>query len=102
VRAGATIFAVIARIAVVSITTLVALSVVHASSSAARVRPLQAWARYVWRPPVGVTTGGYVRRHRLKTLPTGVYRVQVIASEDFGLQLIGPGLDRRLVSLRHL
>ena len=87
--------AVVARIAALSIATLVAaLSAASASSFAARVRPLQSWAKYTWHPPVGVTSGGYISPRRLKTLPPGVYRMQVIASEAFGFQLIGPGVNR--------
>jgi hypothetical protein len=85
-----------ARLAACSIGTLVvALTVVAGGSpSTTRIRPLQAWAEYVWHPPTGVATSGFIHPHRVRTLPAGRYRVQVIATEDFGFQLIGPGINR--------
>ena len=84
-----------ARLFASSVTLLAALAVVAgASPSTTRVRTLQAWARYVWHPPTGVTRTGYVHLHRVTRLPAGTYRLQIIASEDFGFQLIGPGVNR--------
>jgi hypothetical protein len=86
----------VARLAASSIGALVvALTVVvGASPSSGRSRPLQAWAEYVWHPPTGVTTNGYAHPHRVRSLPAGRYRLQVIATADFGFQLIGPGINR--------
>ena len=76
---------------------MLALGVVAAGSSATRVRDLEAWARFYWNPTVGVTTHGYnhfplrVTKH----VPPGMYRIAVVATETFGFQLIGPGINRR-------
>jgi hypothetical protein len=73
------------------------LGVVAEGSSATRVRDLEAWARFTWNPSVGVTTHGYghfplrVTKH----VPPGMYRIAILATETFGFQLIGPGINRR-------
>jgi hypothetical protein len=88
---------IVARIAASLIATAVlALGVVAGGSSATRVRDLEAWARFAWHPPVGVTTHGYnygggVSKH----VPPGMYRITILASEALGFQLIGPGINRR-------
>lgn len=95
---GAYYSAIVARIAAALIATVVlALGVVAGGSSATRVRDLEAWARFTWNPTVGVTTDGYghfplrVTKH----VPPGMYRIAILATETFGFQLIGPGINRR-------
>jgi hypothetical protein len=89
--------AIVARIAASSIATAVlALGVVAGGSSATRVRDLEAWASTVWHPPVGVTTHGYIHPLRVtKHVPPGMYRIEILAKEALGFQLIGPGINRR-------
>jgi hypothetical protein len=90
--------AIVARIAASLIATVVlALGIVAGGSSATRVRDLEAWARPVWNPPVGVTTQGYNHfpLRIAKHVPPGMYRIAVLATEAVGFQLIGPGINRR-------
>jgi hypothetical protein len=88
---------IVARIAASLIATVVlALGVVGAGSSATRVRDLEAWARFTWNPPVGVTTHGYNHPLRVsKHVPPGMYRITILATQALGFQLIGPGINRR-------
>lgn len=89
--------AIAARIAVSLIATVVlALGVLAAGSSATRVRDVEAWARGVWHPPLGVTTRGYSHPlHVVKHLPPGMYRFSVLADEALGFHLVGPGVNRQ-------